>query len=283
MAVVALGKQGVNTQDELLRLEQLTVSFRLPQRKVLMAVDGVSLTINRGEAYGLIGESGSGKTVTALAALGLLETNALVGGGIAWRGKNFVGRPERDWRKIRGSGLTMLFQNAQASLNPALRIGKQLEAVIKLRQSPEVAGAAVRDRALEMLTAVRMSDPERVFDAYPHELSGGMAQRTALAIALACRPALLIADEPTSSLDVTVAVQIVDLFKQIRAEFGLALLVISHDISVIERLCDKISVMRGGKVVESGTAAKVISNPQSGYTKELIEASTWQPQPIAPP
>src|SRR3569832_647448 len=133
MAVVALGKQGVNTQDELLRLEQLTVSFRLPQRKVLMAVDGVSLTINRGEAYGLIGESGSGKTVTALAALGLLETNALVGGGIAWRGKNFVGRPERDWRKIRGSGLTMLFQNAQASLNPALRIGKQLEAVIKLR------------------------------------------------------------------------------------------------------------------------------------------------------
>jgi peptide/nickel transport system ATP-binding protein len=269
----------MNTRETLLHLDRLTVSFKLSRRKTFAAVDDVSFSIGAGEAYGLIGESGSGKTVTALAALGLLDANAIVSGKILWRGENYIGRSDASWRKIRGSGLTMLFQNAQASINPARRIGKQLEAVIKLRQGAHFGKS--NQRALELLVAVKMPDPERVMEAYPHEMSGGMAQRAALAMALACQPSLLIADEPTSALDVTIAAQIIELFKQVQREFGLALLIISHDISVIGRLCEKVSVMRTGKIVESGSVADVILRPRQEYTKSLVEASSWQPHMLA--
>jgi oligopeptide/dipeptide ABC transporter ATP-binding protein len=260
--------------EELLGLRNLSVEFSLANRTTLTAVAGVDVVVRANESHGLIGESGSGKSVTALAALGLHGSNAKIKGDLTWRGRSLLNLSEGKWRNIRGGGMTMLFQDAPASLNPALRIGTQLEAVIRLHQKLDSAAATIE--SFKLLNAVRMSDPERVMRAFPHECSGGMAQRVALALALACKPQLLIADEPTSALDVTVAAQIVELLKQIRKEFGLALLVISHDLSAVARLCDRISVMYLGKIVESGPTDAIIRNPQHPYTAALLSAAIWQ-------
>jgi oligopeptide/dipeptide ABC transporter ATP-binding protein len=259
---------------ELLNIRNLSVEFPLPARQILTAVDRVDLVVYEGEAHGLIGESGCGKSVTALAALGLLDPTARVSGEIAWLNRSVSGLDEREWRMIRGRGMAMLFQDAMASLNPALRIGPQLRAVLKLHQ--QLQGENAQREAVRILQSVRLADPLRVLDSYPHECSGGMAQRVALALALACRPRLLIADEPTSALDVTVAVQIMELLRAILREYRLSLLFISHDLGMISRLCNRVSVMYLGRIVETGPAEVVLSAPKHPYTVALLNAASWR-------
>ncbi|MBX3670124.1 MAG: ABC transporter ATP-binding protein [Rhodocyclaceae bacterium] len=264
---------------ELLRISALLVEFPTAHRHHLTAVDGVDLDVRSGEALGLIGESGCGKSVTGKAAMGLIDPPARVGGAVFWQGLNVTGYSERQWRDIRGTGIAMLFQDSAASLNPALRVRDQLLGILKLhRRLPKNEAEREAQRILE---AVWLPDHKRILGLYAHECSGGMAQRIALALALACRPKLLIADEPTSALDATIAVQIIELLQAVRDEFSLSILFISHDLGAVGRMCDRIAVMYLGRIVEIGPAAEVFTQPLHPYTSMLIAASSWRLE--APP
>lgn len=253
----------------LLNVKGLRVSFLLRGGAMLRAVDGVDFDVRSGEVHGLVGESGCGKTVMALSVLGLLDVSgAKVEGEIHWRGRNLVGLPERKFRPVRGREIAMVFQNAPASLNPALRIGTQMGALLRLHRG--LNGSGAEREAERLLAAVRIPDPARILRAYAHECSGGMAQRIALAMALACRPRLLIADEPTAALDVTIAAQIIELLRAVREEFGLSILLISHDLGVVARLCDRVSVMYLGKIVESAPTRELFAQPLHPYTDALL-------------
>lgn len=257
--------------EALLTLTNLEVAFPTRARAPVRAVTGVDLRIDAGASHGLVGESGSGKTVTALAAIGLLDRRAKVSGEIKWQGKVLdPARPEQ-WRGIRGSGMTMMFQDARASLNPARSVKSHLDAVLRLHgeDDPDTRGRELLDR-------VRLLDIDRVLASHPGELSGGMAQRVALALALACRPKLLIADEPTAALDPTVAVAIVALLRQIQHDTGLAMLVISHDMKIVRTLCDQTSIMQAGRIIESGETAAMFDAPKTAHTAELIDAARWR-------
>ncbi len=258
-------------EKTLLRVNDLHIRFPLRNGATLTAVDGVDFTVQAGEIHGIVGESGCGKSVTALSVLGLVDApGAKVEGEVLWGGRNLLALPERELRAVRGRGIAMVFQNAPASLNPALRIRNQLLARLRLHRGLDGVGA---DReAQRLLAAVRIPDPQRILGLYAHECSGGMAQRIALALALACNPQLLIADEPTSALDVTVAAQIVELLRSVREEFGLAVLLISHDFGVVARLCDRVSVMYLGKIVESAPARELFKRPLHPYTETLLAA-----------
>ncbi len=256
----------------LLNIRGLHASFLLRGGAILRAVDGVDFELRPGEVHGLVGESGCGKTVMALSVLGLLDVpGANVVGEIHWNGQNLVGLPERKYRTVRGREIAMVFQNAPASLNPALRIGTQLGALLRLHRG--LNGAGAEREAERLLGAVRITDPERILRAYAHECSGGMAQRIALAMALACRPRLLIADEPTAALDVTIAAQIIELLRAVREEFGLSILLISHDLAVVARLCDRVSVMYLGKIVESAPTRELFAHPMHPYTEALLRSA----------
>ncbi len=264
---------------DLLQTRDLCVDFA--GLRGVRALDGVSLSVQPGEILGLVGESGSGKTVFSLSLLRLLPPTAVVRkGSILWHGNDLTGLGDEEMRRIRGGEIAMIFQNPQASLNPARSVGSQISAVIRLHT--ECDHATARQEALRWFEAVRIAEPERVYATYPHECSGGMCQRILIAMALACRSKLLVADEPTASLDVTIQAQIMDLLLDIREQYGTAILLVSHDLGVVARMCDRIAVMYRGRIVEQAEAKDLYAAPQHPYTRLLLQ-SVPVPDPLARP
>jgi peptide/nickel transport system ATP-binding protein len=251
-----------------LEVRDLTVAF--PTREgLLTAVNDVSFSVARGEVLGLVGESGSGKSVTGLAILGLVDApGRIAGGSVKLEGEELVGRSEADLRTLRGRKLAMIFQDPMNTLNPVLRIDTQMIEAIQAHDS--VSHKAARARAAEALAQVGIPSPEERLDAYPHQFSGGMRQRVAIAIALLHRPALLVADEPTTALDVTIQAQILSEVQNLALETGTALVWITHDLSVIAGLADRIAVMYAGRIVEEGSVVDVLERPVHPYTAGLI-------------
>ncbi|WP_232664861.1 ABC transporter ATP-binding protein [Pseudonocardia sp. TRM90224] len=252
-------------------LEVTGLRVRLPRRGGWTSVvDGIDLAVDAGEVLGVAGESGSGKTMSALALLGLLPHGARTEGSARFAGRELVGMGEQQLRDVRGKEIAMVFQDPATALHPMLPVRTLLteHARHHLGISKQDAGK----RALELLEQVRIPDPARTLHAYPHELSGGMRQRVAIAAALACGPKLLLADEPTTALDVTVQAGILRLLDRLRRETGLAVIVITHDLGVISALADRVVVMRGGVVVEDGRTSEVLTSPTHEYTRSLLEA-----------
>ena len=251
-------------------VEQLAVSFVMPSGEV-PAVRDVSFHLERGEALGIVGESGSGKTVTCRALLGLLPSTARVSGRIEIDGADVVSLSPTELSGLRGRKAGMIFQNPSSFLDPVMRVGRQIGEGLRLHEGLGTAGA--RESSIRLLEHVRIPEPEQRVDAYPHELSGGMKQRVMIAGALACRPQILIADEPTTALDVTVQARILELLQVLRKEDELSLILVSHDLGVIASICDRVVVMNDGLVVEEGPTREVMLRPQAGYTRELIAAN----------
>ena len=249
----------------MLEVTDLTVDFG---RRRVRALDGVGLVLNQGERLGIIGESGSGKTVTALAIMGLLPENAYASGSIRWRGQELLGRRERELAALRGNAMSMVFQEPMTALDPTMKVGRQVAEAFVLHRGD--AGDPARDRVLPMLDAVGLPDPERVADAYPHQLSGGQRQRVVLAMALINGPDLVICDEPTTALDVTVQARVLELLDRVLTEEGAACLFISHDLAVVSQVCDHVLVMLDGRVVESGPRDQLFADPRHPYTKGLV-------------
>jgi oligopeptide/dipeptide ABC transporter ATP-binding protein len=253
----------------LLEVEGLRVHLPAPGGGVTV-VDGVDLTVEEGQVFGLAGESGSGKTMSALAVLGLLPRNARVEGRIIYKGTDLVKLSENRLQEVRGSEIAMVFQDPMTSLHPMLTVGKALTQ--HLRQHLKLSRRDANQRAIELLDEVRIPDPEGSLKAYPHQFSGGMRQRIAIAVALICGPSLLIADEPTTALDVTVQAGILMLLDKLRQENGLSVLVITHDLGVMSTIADVVSVMYSGRIVESGTTAQMLQTPRHPYTHGLLSA-----------
>jgi oligopeptide transport system ATP-binding protein len=253
----------------LMEVDDLKVDFQLPDGAV-PAVKGVSFTLNKGETLALVGESGSGKSVTSTAILRLLPELAEIKGSIRLRGEDLLSASTRRMRELRGNRIATVFQEPMTSLNPLHRIGRQIIEVLALHR--DLKGRAARHKALELLEQVGIPEPARRIDSYPHELSGGQRQRVMIAIALACEPDLLIADEPTTALDVTVQAQILRLLKSLQQRYGMAILFITHDLSIVRHFADRVCVMRHGELLETGTTHEVFDNPQHAYTRMLIDA-----------
>ncbi len=255
----------------LLDVNDLAVDFHT-ERGTLMAVRGVSWSLDAGDTLALVGESGSGKSVTALSVLQLLPYPQASHpcGSIRFRGEELIGADPRVLRRVRGGGIGMIFQEPMTSLNPLHTVGKQLGEVLRIHQA--LRGPQARARSLELLERVRLPDPERRLEQFPHQLSGGQRQRVMIAMALANNPALLIADEPTTALDVTVQAQILTLLKELQQALGMALLLISHDLNVVRRMADRICVMRHGQIVEDAPARQLFRAPAHPYTRELLDA-----------
>jgi peptide/nickel transport system ATP-binding protein len=255
----------------LLEIRDLQTSFNTDGGKV-RAVDHVSLDIREGEVVGLVGESGCGKTAVSLSILQLLPTPpaSIDGGEIIFNGRNLLTLKPEELRRIRGNEIAMIFQEPMTSLNPVFTIGNQLMEAIQLHQG--LSGTDLRDRAVEMLKLVGIPRAEEVLEEYPHRFSGGMRQRAMIAMALSCNPKLLIADEPTTALDVTIQAQILELMKELSDRIGTAILFITHDLSVIAEMADRVAVMYAGKVVEEADVATLFHNPQHPYTKGLINS-----------
>jgi oligopeptide/dipeptide ABC transporter ATP-binding protein len=256
---------------DLLEIDDLQVEFASDGRgRPTRAVDGVSFSVGEGETVAVVGESGSGKTVTALATMGLIDPPGRVtGGDVRLDGRSLVGLTEREYRELRGRQLAMVFQDPMTSLNPSLRVGDQVREAIVVHRS-RLAGRAARSYSLDLLTAVGLPDPARRAREYPHQLSGGLRQRVMLAMALANRPRVLIADEPTTALDVTTQAQILELLGDLRSRHGLALVLVSHDLGVVAGLADRVVVMYAGRVVETGDADDVLTRPRHPYTQGLL-------------
>ena len=255
----------------LLSVRGLKTEFRLRDGNVLHAVDGIDLAIRPGEIHGLVGESGCGKTVASLSMLRLISRPGLISGGeVQWNGNDLLKLKKQEMRRIRGKEIAMIFQNPQAALNPLYTIGNQMRAIIQLhRHMPK---KQAEDEVMELLQTVKLPDPENRINDYPHQLSGGMCQRVMIAMALSCQPKLLIADEPTAALDVTIQAQILDLLLELRERFEMSMLLISHDMGVVARMCDCISVMYLGKIVEESKAETLYSSPKHPYTQALLKA-----------
>ena len=251
----------------LLEIQDLRTTFRTDEGPV-HAVDGVSLSVEAGRVLGVVGESGCGKSATATSVMGLLPRTATMSGSIRLDGRELVGASERELRGIRGAEIAMIFQDPMASLNPVMRIGWQLEEAARLHG--RVPRAELRARAIEALATVGIPSPEERLRAYPHELSGGMRQRVMIAMALINRPRVLIADEPTTALDVTTQAQILELMRDLRREVDAAIVLITHDLGVVAEMCDEVAVMYGGRVVERAPVDELFARPQHPYTWGLL-------------
>ncbi|MEL6376558.1 MAG: ABC transporter ATP-binding protein [Pseudomonadota bacterium] len=262
----------------LLEIKDLTVGFRV-EGELKPCVHGVSLTVDRGETVALVGESGSGKSITALSTVSLLGDAAQVGGSVLYNGKEMIGADEKRLQDVRGNDISFIFQEPMTSLNPLHTLEKQLRETIQLHQG--LTGDAARDRIVELLTRVGIRDPEERLGSYPHQLSGGQRQRVMIAMALSNKPDILIADEPTTALDVTIQAQILDLLADLKREEQMGLLFITHDLAVVERIADKVCVMKDGLIVEAGPAKEIFANPQHEYTQRLLAASpSGSPAPV---
>lgn len=259
-------------EQPLFEIKDLKTYFKSDDQ-MIPAVDGVSFTVGRGETVGVVGESGSGKSVTSLTAMRLLgDTSAKVmDGSIHFNGMDLLTASERDIRKIRGNDMAMIFQEPMTSLNPVHKIGKQIREAIELHL--KLPKKEAEKRTIEMLKLVGIPRAEEIYNDYPHQLSGGMRQRVMIAMAMSCEPKLLIADEPTTALDVTIQAQILELMKKLKTEKGISILLITHDLGVVAEMCDRVVVMYAGRVVEEGTAEKIFEDPQHPYTKGLLQST----------
>lgn len=257
--------------SSLLEVRDLKTYF-YTRRGVVRAVQGVSLSVDKGETVGLVGESGSGKTITCLSILRLVPKPAgrIVGGQILFEGEDLLTKSEEEIRKIRGSRISMILQDPMSSLNPAFTIGNQVAETIVLHQN--VRGRKLWDKVREIFGLVRIPSPETTIRYYPHQISGGMRQRVVGAIGISCQPQLLIADEPTTSLDVTIQAQYLKLLKDIQRELGLAMIFITHDLGIVAKMCDKVAVMYAGKIVESADTRELFNNPTHPYTVALLKS-----------
>ncbi len=263
-----------------LEVAGLKIAFR-QEGRVAEAVKGVSFAVGKGETVALVGESGSGKSVTALATVGLLPDSAETSGSVRYLGREMLRASENDLRRVRGNDISFIFQEPMTSLNPLHTIEKQLGESLSLHQA--LTGTAARARIVELLGKVGIRDPESRLGAYPHQLSGGQRQRVMIAMALANGPELLIADEPTTALDVTVQAQILDLLADLKRSEGLSLLFITHDLNIVRRIADRVCVMQGGEIVEQGPTAAVFAAPAHPYTQKLLAAEPQgRPDPVAP-
>ncbi len=280
----------------LLSIEGLEVRYESPRGDV-RAVDGLDLALDQGETYALVGESGCGKTATAYAILRLIEPGRIVGGRVVFQGRDLTTLSEKEMRRVRGAGIGIAFQEPGAALNPVLKIGTQVGESLRIHK-----GLTRKDawrEAVRLLDAVSLPDPERQASSYAHELSGGMKQRAMLAIALSCRPVLLIADEPTSALDVTIQAQILELLRKLKADYNLTVLLITHDFGVVAEVADRVGVMYAGRLVEEASARDLFADPRHPYTRALLRAIPGDgdaggarrlhalpgnaPDPVAPP
>jgi oligopeptide transport system ATP-binding protein len=253
----------------LLEVEGLRVRLPTPRGEVTI-VDGVDYTVEAGEVFGVAGESGSGKTISVLALLRLLPAGAHVEGRAIYDGRDLLALGPRALRGVRGKDVSMVFQDPLTALHPMLSIGKQLTEHVRLHEG--VSRQVAKRRAVELLDEVRIPDPEKALESFPHQFSGGMRQRIAIAIALACGPKLLIADEPTTALDVTVQAGILRLLDRLRRESGLSVILITHDLGVMSSIADRVSVFYAGRIVESGSVEELVSRPRHPYTRALLEA-----------
>ena len=256
--------------ENILSVVDLNTSFRTDRGEV-MAVNGVSFNLDRGKILGIVGESGSGKSVTAYSIMQILEKNGSIKKGqVLYKGQDITKFSEKQMREFRGKCCSIIFQDPMTSLNPVFTIGNQLKEAIELHTDRK--GKVAMDRAIEMLTLVGVNEPEKRVKQYPYELSGGMRQRVMIAMALACEPDILIADEPTTALDVTIQAQILELMQSLQKKLGMAIIMVTHDLGVIADMCDEIIVMYGGRVCERGTAEDIFYRPAHEYTKGLLKS-----------
>lgn len=256
--------------EHLLSVVDLNTSFKT-ERGEVMAVNGVSFNLDEGKILGIVGESGSGKSVTAYSIMQILEKNGSIKKGqILYKGQDITKYSEKQMRDFRGKCCSIIFQDPMTSLNPVFTIGNQLKEAIELHT--ERRGKEAMARAIEMLTLVGVNEPEKRVKQYPYELSGGMRQRVMIAMALACEPDILIADEPTTALDVTIQAQILELMQSLQKKLGMAIIMVTHDLGVIADMCDEIIVMYGGRVCERGTAEDIFYRPSHEYTKGLLKS-----------
>ncbi len=266
--------------EPLLRVDGLSIHYPGPGGPVAV-VDGVSLALERGRILGIAGESGSGKTQLLLALLGLVPGAGRVTGSVRLNGEQVVGAPDSRLQRLRGDRVAMVFQDPMTALNPQLRIGLQLTEVLAWHRS--LKGARARERATEMLASVGLAEPALLLERYPHELSGGMRQRVMIAMALLCEPDLLLADEPTTALDVTVQAQVLDLLGELRDRLGMAILLVTHDLGVIAQVADEVAVMQGGRIIERGDVVGLFAAPQEPYTQRLLAAARRLEIPVGVP
>ncbi|HUF41412.1 MAG TPA: ABC transporter ATP-binding protein [Verrucomicrobiae bacterium] len=256
---------------DLLQVRNLETSFFTPEGQV-RAIDGVSFEIGEGKTLGLVGESGCGKSVSSLSIMRLIPSppGQIVGGEIFYRGRDLLKLSNEEMRKIRGNEISMIFQEPMTSLNPVFTVGNQIGEAISLHQG--LAKKETRAKTIEMLRLVKIADPESRVDSYPHQLSGGMRQRVMIAMALSCNPSLLIADEPTTALDVTIQAQILELMKELQQQIGMALLLITHDLGVVAEQADDVAIMYAGKIVERASTRAIFNRPFHPYTVGLLNS-----------
>ena len=261
--------------SDLLALEHVDVGFATEDGRV-SAVSDVSLSVSEGEIFGLVGESGCGKTTLAMALMGLLPATAHVAGSVRFQGLELLGLPPDELRKLRGDRISMIFQDPMTSLDPTFSVGEQVAETITAHR--DVDDARARERALELLGDVGIPEPERRFDDAPHRLSGGMRQRVVIATALANEPALVLADEPTTALDVTIQAQVLDLLRDLRTRLQTTIVLITHDLGVVAQICDRVGVMYAGQLVEVAPVSEIFGSPRHPYTQALLAALPTQQQ-----
>lgn len=263
-------KEKAIVQDNvLLRVKDLRIHFEM-EKEVVEAVNGISFDLLKGETLGFVGETGAGKTTTALGIMRLIQSppGRIVEGSIELEGEDLLAKSEAEMRKIRGNKISMIFQDPMTSLNPVLTVGDQIQEVVRLHN--DISDAEAAQRTIDMLEMVGI--PGERYNEYPHQFSGGMKQRVVIAIALACNPELLIADEPTTALDVTIQAQVLDMMRALRDKIGTSMLMITHDLGVIAETCDKVAIVYAGQIVEFGTVWQIFDNPQHPYTRGLFDS-----------
>ena len=253
-----------------MEVQNLKIGFMTDQG-LLMALDGVGFSLDRGQTLGIVGESGCGKSVTALSIMRLISSGKVIDGKILFKGKNLLSLTEKQMQGIRGDMISMIFQDHTTSLNPVFTIGDQIAEVLYIHRK-DISRKQVYDKTIEMLKLVGLAEPEKRSKEYPHQLSGGMRQRVMIAMALICDPEVLIADEPTTALDVTIQAQILRLIKDLQNRLGTAMILITHDLGVIAETSDQVAVMYAGKIVEHATVKEIFNNPQHHYTKGLLDS-----------
>ena len=259
-----------STEEPLLQVDDLQTAF-FTDKETIRAVDGVDLEISRGESVGIVGESGSGKSVTARSIMGLIDSpGRIVGGSIKYKGQELVDNSETEWQNIRGGEIAMVFQDPLSSLNPVYTVGNQIKESLRLHQG--LRGREATEAAIELLEDVGIPDAPRRLEEYPHQFSGGMRQRAVIAVALACDPDMLICDEPTTALDVTIQAQVLDLLHDLKDERDIGIMFITHDMGVIAEISDRVNVMYAGEMVESAPVEELFGDPKHPYTQGLLES-----------